>query len=171
MKRMMMLLLLGLMISPLAAQELTGKWLNTETIDDDGITGEGRFVFDLQPDGQSDMTISAEATMDDKDLGLVTIVIDIRIPGTWTRNGDHLRVALKKRKATVDFDLKGLPDDFPDFLRNMMSNMLKKEFSKELLKEFDNENLFRIVRLSETELELEDLPESEEGPQLFRRIG
>ena len=160
----MMILLMSVLVFPLAAQELTGKWRYSEDFAEDDMSGRINTLFHFNPDGTARLDIETTCQMKNDELGTLDMVLDIILPGTWVREGDQLTLKCKKNKATIDFELKGL-DDFPKMVRNMVTNMVRKEITKEVLSEFDY-NKFTIMRLTEDERELGD----EDGSEVLRRV-
>ena len=156
---------MSVLVFPLAAQELTGKWRYSEDFAEDDMSGRINTLFHFNPDGTARLDIETTCQMKNDELGTLDMVLDIILPGTWVREGDQLTLKCKKNKATIDFELKGL-EDYPKMVRNMVTNMVRKEITKEVLSEFDS-NKFTIIRLTEDELELGD----EEGSEVLKRVG
>lgn len=114
MKKLLISLLMLFVISAQGfAADLLGKWKTT-------IEDEGSSIPCLLTITKSDLLFTVNMKEDDEEMG--TISANINIPGTYTRQGDKLKVNLKKEDISIkleefkpkDEELKKMMDESPE---------------------------------------------------------
>lgn len=114
MKKLMFSLLMLFAISAQGfAADLLGKWKTT-------IEDEGSSIPCVLTISKSDLLLTVNMKEDDEEMG--TISANINIPGTYTRQGDKLKVNLKKEDISIkleefkpkDEELKKMMDESPE---------------------------------------------------------
>lgn len=154
MKRLLFVVLTGVLMFPLAAQErLEGVW-TIQAEEDEGMdgmsvkmTGRDTIIFEAGGTYSQRTAITVTFWMPGRDAeDSVTFVIAARAPGQWSRVGDLLSLAPDKKKAEAEVSGSGLSG----ILRLMLVNPIRKE----VLKELKRGRSYRIVLLSDSELKL-----------------
>lgn len=154
MKRLLFVMLTGVLVLPLAAQgRLEGVWAiqveDDEATDELSVkmTGRDTIIFETGGTYSQRTTVTVTLVMPGGDAeNPVSFVIAARAPGQWNRAGALLSLAPDKKKAEAEVSGTGLSG----ILRMMLVNPIRKE----MLKELKRGGSYRIVLLSDSELKL-----------------
>ena len=138
----------------LNAQSLTDKQWGTKLADEDGKDVLVSLTF--EKNGTCELLVGAEHQM--KEDGVpINILGSVAVPGTYTLNGDDLKMDLNRGKAEVDFDyeIKGMDAKTKAKMDKQISNdlnSLKGEFKNTMLDGMPKMHNMKIVKLSNKEL-------------------
>ena len=138
----------------LNAQSLTDKQWGTKLADEDGKDVLVSLTF--EKNGTWELLVGAEHQM--KEDGVpINILGSVAVPGTYTLNGDDLKMDLNRGKAEVDFDyeIKGMDAKTKAKMDKQISNDLnsiKGEFKNTMLDGMPNMHNMKIVKLNNKEL-------------------
>ena len=138
----------------LNAQSLTDKQWGTKLADEDGKDVLVSLTF--EKNGTCELLVGAEHQM--KEDGVpINILGSVAVPGTYTLNGDDLKMDLNRGKAEVDFDyeIKGMDAKTKAKMDKQISNelnSLKGEFKNTMLDGMPKMHNMKIVKLNNKEL-------------------
>ena len=162
-----MLLLLVVSLSlPAIAQNLTGTWTITESMDEkkEDMDSSLEMVSDmvLQEDGACSQSGHAAMTIGEgEDVLYFTILFSAK--GTWKREGSTLTIQNNPKSVKVDVGECNLPG----ILKALVVNTMKKELKKELSSK--KPDVYAIVSLTDQELVLLDTGDKNAQPETYKR--
>ncbi|MCR5679753.1 MAG: lipocalin family protein [Prevotella sp.] len=155
-KRIVIFALMLMAAVGMQAQSLNGTWKTTMT--EDGQKMDFYFIFT-----QSTLNMKGVVSMDDPEVG--KIVVSVKVPCTYTRNGNKLNVKTNPGQAKLNIDkmeftpeIAGAIGQSPE-LKKMIEDQMKQamESSKgEIVDGFPSGGELSIVTLTSTKLSLRD---------------
>lgn len=142
-----------------------GKW-ETEFPDVEG----GKVFLSFNDDRSMELEISAPYSEEMDDSIKVIFLIDVKLGGTWTMEGDSVTIVNNPAltKIDVDIDFEGVENDMKEILKPALAKEIdsqKEEFAIQLLKKNSFEGIIPITKLTESELELNNVSFSKVLPK------
>ena len=134
-----------------------GKW-ETDFPDVEG----GKVFLSFNDDRSIELEISAPYSEEMDDSIKVIFLIDVKLGGTWKMEGDSVTIVNNPAltKIDVDIDFEGVENDMKEILKPALAKEIdsqKEEFAMQLLKKNSFEGLIPVTRLSDSELEFNNL--------------
>lgn len=159
MKKSLFTLLLMLMsVIALNAQSLTGKRWGTKLIAEDGAEVLVVLIFDKN--GTCEMEIGCGQQIEEDGVP-IDLMGYVSVPGTYSHNGDDLKMDFNRGKAEVDFDyeIKGMDAKTKSKMDKQIRsqiNGLKGEFKDLMLNGMPKMHNTKIVSLDKKKLVIKD---------------
>ena len=166
MRRLAILLLAALLVLPAAAQNLTGVWNMTESMDEKQDDMDSSMIMTddmtLAGDGTCLQMGNASMTLGKDDVDL-HFKIEFSVSGTWTREGETLTIRNNPKSAKIEVTENNLPG----VLKVLIVNTLKKELKKEFTSK--KPDVYAIISLTESELVLLEQDVKNPQPETYKR--
>ncbi len=165
MKRIIIALLsLALSVS-LYAQEITGKWIQTNQGSENGMEMMTSEMLSIVNNGTFDDAVIVEMKYTDEKNGQASVKLKIRIlcSGTWV---------LADKVLSQTFDAKSIktevleqPGDFPKFFTNVLSKSVVSEFKKHSKKPIR----YNVVSLTSDKLQIYEVGSKDSEMETYIR--
>ena len=166
MRRLAILLLAVLLVLPAAAQNLTGTWSISETMDEKQDDMDSSMIMTadmkLAEDGSCFQSGEAYMTMGKDDMDLHFRIV-FSVSGSWTREGNILTIRNNPKSAKIDV----VDNNLPGVLKVLLVNTVKKELKKELTSK--KPDVYAIISLTESELVLLEQGVKNPQPETYKR--
>ncbi len=165
MKRIIVALLSLVLSVSLYAQEITGKWIQTNQGSENGMemtTSETLFIV---KNGTFEDAVVMEMKYTDEKGGQAPVKLKIRIlcSGIWS---------LEDKLLSQTFDAKSVktevleqPDGFPKFFMNVLSKSVVSEFKKHSKKPIH----YNVVSLTSDKLQIQEVGSKESETETYTR--
>lgn len=166
MKKLLLTLLAVVCFLPASAQSLPGTWVASEIVE------ENDDIMKMKADVTDELVLSADGTFSESGNMKSTIEMEnvsfsftivYSSGGTWKREGNNLSIQYNPKLAKASVT----EADMPGILKAMIANTAAKELKKEMSSK--KPDVYQIVSLSETQMELADLDSKEQDIQVFKR--
>ena len=142
-----------------------GKW-ETEFPDVEG----GKVFLSFNDDRSMELEVRAPYSEEMDDSIKALFLINVKLGGTWTMGGDSVNIVNNPAltKIDVDIDFEGVENDMKEILRPALAKEIdsqKEELAMQLLKKNSFEGIIPVTKLTESELELNNLSFSKVLPK------
>ena len=158
------LLSLALSVS-LYAQEITGKWIQSNQGSENGMEMMTSETLSIVNNGTFEDAVVLEMKYSDEKSGQAPLKLKIRIScsGTWTLSDKILSQTYDAK--SVKTEVLEQPDEFPKFFMNVLSKSIVSEFKKHSKKPIR----YNVVSLTSDQLQILEVGSKDSETETYTR--
>ncbi len=147
------------------AQEITGKWIQTNSSSENGTEMTTSETLSIMNDGTFEDAVIMEMKYTDDKNGQapVKLKVSISCSGTWSLTDKTLSQTFYAK--SVKTEILEQPDGFPKFFLNVLSKSVVSEFKKHSKKPI----LYNVVSLTSDKLQIQEVGSKDSETETYTR--